>query len=192
MLLLGKYLLVLVAGLCLGLAATALTLQTGFGFGATRAGPWVAFARRDGAGLDPYARATFAHTGEIPLGATEGLSFLAHADSDGGRLDARCDYIVSGRTPAARRWTLSALSPEGRLLPNAAERYGFTSSELLRDARGGFRIVLSRHARPGNWTPLPQAGPFALMLRLYESEFSASSLAFDAQSLPTITRGDCS
>ncbi|WP_395665796.1 DUF1214 domain-containing protein [Methylocella sp.] len=189
--LIGKYLLVVVAGLCLGLLTTVVAVRTGFGFGALEAGPWTAYPRRDGIRVDPYARAARAHSGEIPPGATEGLSFLAFADSDGRALETRCDYRVSGPTPVARWWTLSALTPDGRPFANAAERYGFVSSEMLRDGAGRFAITLSRRARPGDWLPLGETRHFALMLRLYESEFSAAHAAYDAASMPRIERTAC-
>lgn len=188
--LLVRYLLVTVAGTALGLAAAALALNRGLGFGGVTAGPWTAWPKAGG-GADPYMRAMLAHSGEIPLGASEGLSFVARTDSAGRPLDPTCDYAVSGQTPQARYWTLSVSSPDGLLFANPSERSGFTSTELLRDASGAFLITLSRRARPGNWLPLAEHDPFILSLRLYESEFSAATLAFEATNLPRIERGAC-
>lgn len=189
MLLFGKYLLAAAAGIGLGLLLTVLTLQSGFRFGAVTAGPWTAFPRAGGP--DPYARAALAHSGELPLGASEGLSFAADSDSAGRTLDPRCDYVVSGRVPQGRLWTLTVMSPDGRLVDNPSRREGFTSRELLRDEAGGFAIALSRRARTGDWLPLAENGAFILALRLYESEFSAAALSFEAISLPQIARGAC-
>jgi hypothetical protein len=191
----GKFLLAGALGILLGLSLTFAALENGFGFGfglgAVKAGPWSAWPKTESGDLDPYARAMLAHSGEIPLGASEGVAFIAEGDSAGHRFEAACDYKVSGRTPQARYWTLTVMTPTGRLDANPAERNGFTSSEILRVADGGFAIFLSRHARPGNWLPLGNGETFILALRLYETDFSAATLALDATNLPTIERGAC-
>ncbi|MEJ0095951.1 MAG: DUF1214 domain-containing protein [Methylocella sp.] len=189
--LIGKFLLVGCAGVLLGLCITFATLQHGFGFGAVTAGPWTAWPKSGAGNFDPYARAGLAHSGELPMGASEGVSFIAHDDSAGAAFDANCDYTVSGETPKARHWTLTLLSPGGALLANAADRNGFTSSEILRSADGGFTISLSRSARPGNWLPIGAAKTFILDLRLYETELSPATVALDAANLPTIIKGAC-
>ncbi len=189
--LIGKFLLVGVVGVLIGLGVTFAALRGGVGFGAVNAGPWTAWPRAGDANIDPYLRAQLTRSGEIPLGASEGVSFVAQKDSAGGKLDGTCDYSVSGQTPQARYWTLTAMTPRGRLFANPAGRNGFTSSELLRAADGGFSIALSHNARPGNWLPLAYGKDFILVLRLYETEFSAGALAFEPANLPVIVRGYC-
>ena len=189
--LIGKFLLVGILGALLGLGVTVAALRGGVGFGAVRAGPWTAWPRAGDANIDPYLRAQLTRSGEIPLGVSEGVSFVAKNDSAGGPLNGACDYAVSGQTPQARYWTLTAMTPRGRLAANPAARNGFTSSEILRAADGGFSIALSHNARPGNWLPLPYGKDFILVLRLYETEFSAGALAFESANLPVIVKGYC-
>ena len=98
---------------------------------------------------------------------------------------------MSGQTPQARYWTLTATTPDGHLFATPARRNGFTSSEILRAADGGFTIALSTNARPGNWLPLVYRKDFILVLRLYENEFSAGALAFEPANLPLIVKGFC-
>ncbi len=167
---LGKFLLVACVGAFLGLSVTYLAIERGAGFNAVAAGPWVAYPKTGTDTVDPYARAMLAHSGEMPLGASEGLSFVARADSAGAAFDPACDYRFSGATPPARYWTLTLLSPEGFLVANKAQRNGFTSAEILRAADGGFAIAIARRARPGNWLPNGEAGKFILVLRLYDTE----------------------
>ena len=126
------------------------------------------------------------------LGTAEGLSFSAAVDSTGARLRTGCDYRVSGATPVARNWTLGLARPDGTLIATPFARYGFTSSELLRDARGDFHIDIARAARPGNWLPLPGEGDFLLVLRLYDSPHSTSAKTLEARELPTINAERCS
>jgi hypothetical protein len=189
--LIGKFLLAGLAGLLIGLGVTYASLKNGFGFGAVKAGPWIAWPKAGAASIDPYLRAMLTRSGEMPLGASEGISFVALNDSAGNRLNGACDYTVSGQTPQARYWTLTAMTPAGRIFANPADRNGFTSSEILRSADGGFVIALSHNARPGNWLPLAYGQHFILDLRLYETEFSAAAVAFDPASLPSIVQGTC-
>ena len=178
-------------GVALGLALTFVAVERGLGFGAVNAGPWTGWPRTGSRDADPYARAVLSRTGETPLGTAEGLSFVARADSAGALLDPRCDYVVGGATPAARWWTISVMTPEGRLVPNAARVTGFTSAEIVRDAEGAFEIIASSAARPGNWLPLEPSSPFIFVLRLYDTTLSATSSALDGNSMPSITRRRC-
>jgi len=186
-----KFLFVGFVGALLGLVATFAMIQHGSGLNAVRAGPWVAYPRIGAGDIDPYARAMLAQSGEMSLGASEGLSFVARGDSSGAAFSPDCDYTLSGEPPKARYWTLTLLSPKGYLVANAALRHGFTSTEILRSPNGGFDITLSRRARPGNWLPIGETKKFILVLRLYDTELSAATVALDADNLPKLVRGAC-
>ena len=185
-----KTLVAVAIGIALGLTMTFFAVERGLGFGAVRAGPWIGWPKTGSRDADPYARAVLSRTGETPLGIAEGLSFVARNDSNGALLDPRCDYSLRGPTPAARWWTLSVMTPEGRLIDNAAHEYGFTSAEVVRSADGDFEISASRSARSGNWLPLPEQ-PFVLVLRLYDTTISATASALDEKAMPSITRRRC-
>ncbi len=147
---------------------------------------WPALGGRD---VDPYARAITVRSGTLPLGAGEGLEFLAARDDAGRPLQASCSYTVAGAMPAARAWTLTVYDTAGKAY---GERAGFTSAEVLRAPNGEAQIVLSRRASPGNWLPLPAIGRFVLALRLYDSPQSADAAAIEPATMPRIIRGDCS
>ena len=181
-----------ISGAALGLLATSISLDRGFFFDAVHAGPWTGWPRAAAADSDPYAKAVISRTGEMPLGPAEGLSFIARIDSGGRKLDARCDYLISGQMPNARFWTLSILNSDGYIVEHATRRYGFTSGEVLRDGGHGFSILLSRSARPGNWLPIASDQSFVLMLRLYDSANSANAFSLESSELPNITRERCS
>jgi hypothetical protein len=187
---------VALAGAALGLGATAVTVSRGFGFETVRAGPWRAMPQVPATGGDPYARAAVSRSGQAPLGSAEGLGFTASVDSSGATLDAACDYRVGGAMPSARFWTLTVTDRQGHLVVAAAGaprlRAGFTSSEILRNAQGGFEISVARAARSGNWLPLVSAESFTLALRLYDSPHSLSAGALDASEMPEIIRERCS
>lgn len=180
---------VMIASLAFGLFATYASLHAGHGFAGVRAGPWAAWPRNGTMQIDPYARAVLARSGETPLGREEGLVFFARADSDGFALDGRCEYRIVSPTPPARFWTLGATRLDGGLIATPAERYGFTSSDVLRYGEGAFEIVIAREARPGNWLPVGD-GPFSLALRLYDTPLDTDA-ALDPAAFPRIAKAGC-
>jgi hypothetical protein len=178
-------------GVALGLLATWFAVERGYGFGAVNAGPWIAWPNAGSPEADPYARAVIARSAAIPLGLAEGLLFVARADSQDRELDPACDYRIRGRTPPARYWTLNAATPEGFLIPNAVGRYGFTSSEIVREDPEIVDIVAAREARAGNWLPIAGTRPFVLAFRLYDTIVRASARGVAADNMPSITRERC-
>jgi hypothetical protein len=186
-----KSLVVALAGIGLGLLATWLSIEKGRGFGAVHAGPWIGWPRAGTPNADPYARAAMARTGEVPLGLAEGLTFLAHEDSDGQQLQGSCQYKITPPVPPARYWTLSLATPEGKAISNDFGRTGLTSSEIIRSGADRFAVSVSATVEPGNWLPVNIRQPFVLVLRLYDTPASAAATALKAADMPAITRGAC-
>jgi len=180
----------MIAGLALGLFATVLSLNSGYGFNPLRAGPWTAWPTVGGAEIDPYARAVVARSGEAPLGRDQGLVFVANVDSAGAPLDGACDYSIVAPLPAARFWTIGLASPSGALLPNSTERYVFSSVDVLRREGGAFDIAVSRDARPGNWLSPGEARNFIILLRLYDTSLDVDARP-DPESFPKIMKLHC-
>ena len=177
-------------GVLLGLAFTIHSLDLdnrGLPAGAWRSTP------RDGGGdIDPYALAANARAGLLPLGTAEGLSFLATTDDAGRTLSSRCEYVIKGPMPSARYWTLSLLDPQGFPIANAANRYGFTSSETLQLGSDAVAIAVSTNARSGNWLPVGRAGDYTLMLRLYDTSLSTTGrTTFENVRMPSIKQSGC-
>ena len=85
----------------LGIGSAWLAVVGDVGFEAIRAGAWTAWPTAGADDSDPYIRARFARTGELPISAAEGTAFVAAADSSGEMLAGNCDYLITGRTPAA-------------------------------------------------------------------------------------------
>ena len=178
-------------GCALGLGLTAALVTRGPLFGAVRSGAWTGFPRA-GDAADPYARAAYARSAEIPLGSGEGLSFLARTDDTGAALRGTCSYVLRGGTMPARAWTLTVLDPDGRRpLADAETRDAFTSSEVLRRSDGRFEIALAPRAHPGNWLPTgDRERGFVLMLRLYDTVLSTAG-SLDPGLLPAIVGDGC-
>jgi hypothetical protein len=179
----------IVAG-AVGLGLTYFALTRGAAFGALTIGSWTAWPKTGTADADPYARASIARTGQLPVALGDGVSFTARSDDAGKPLDGRCDVVLSGVTPAARFWTLSLYNNEGELIANAIDRYGFSSQEILRRADGSFEIAVSPRANPGNWLPTAGVDRYTLVLRLYDTAVGVATKAGREVPMPAIeTRG---
>jgi hypothetical protein len=171
-----------------GLGATWLALTRGVAFGAVPIGPWTAWPRSGTRDIDPYARATIARTGELPIGSGDGVAFVARRDDYGRPLDGRCDAVVSGTTPQARFWTLTLYDPLGRLIGNAIERQGFTSQEIVRHGDGSFDIIVAPRSRPGNWLPSNGVERYVLVIRLYDTPVGVATRAAREAPMPSIAQ----
>ena len=189
-LLVGSIFALIVAAV-VGLGATWLTLSSGLAFGALQIGAWTSWPRTGTQGIDPYARATIARSGELPVGSGDGVAFLARADDNGRQLDGRCDVVLSGATPQARFWTVTLYDPAGRLVVNPVERYGFTSQEIVRRADGSVEIVIAPKSRAGNWLPSGGVERYVLELRLYDTPVGVATRAAREAPMPSLIVRSC-
>ena len=174
-----------------GLGATWFALTRGTAFGAISIGAWTAWPKTGTADIDPYARAAIARRGELPVGSGDGIAFYARTDDSGRNLDGRCEVVLSGVTPPARFWTLTLYDPDGRLVANSANRYGFTSQEITRFADGSFQIAVAPRARPGNWLPSGGVDRYLLVLRLYDTPVVAATRIGREAPMPAISQRAC-
>jgi len=184
------FLYALTIGAVCGLGLTWFGLGGGPMLGAMRIGPWTAWPEAGTQDADRYVRASLARSGDLPLGAGEGLAFTAEADSFGDALDGRCRYRVDPVVPPARWWTLTLYDENGQLVANPASRFGFTSAEVLRRGDGTTVISIAPEVRPGNWLPSPKA-PFSLVLRLYDTPIAAGFGRESEVSMPQVIREAC-
>ena len=180
---------VIAAGVGLGL--TALAVRHPPALDIIQDGAWVAIAKEGAPEVDAYALAALAHRGEVPHSIADGLTFRARTDDDGNVLSGSCTYIISGSIPAVRLWSLGIYDPDGKLFTNAAERFGYTNVDAVRDADGAVQIAVSPEARPGDWLPLSGKSDFVLVLRLYDTMAAAIAGGRAAPELPAIRRTGC-
>jgi hypothetical protein len=176
----------------IGLGATWLTLTRGVAFGSLTIGAWTAWPKNGSVDIDPYAHAMIARTGELPIGMGDGVAFFAHTDDAGHDFDGRCNFVISGLTPAARYWTLTLYDLQGRLVANTLHRHGFTSDEIVRDIDGQFTINVAPRARPGNWLPTGGIERFVLVLRLYDTPIGVATGTTKEGPMPSVVRKGCS
>jgi hypothetical protein len=175
----------------IGLGATWLAITQGTAYGGVTIGAWTAWPKVGTAGIDPYARAMVARSGELPVGSGDGVAFYARTDDVGRPLDGRCDAVIDGITPQARYWTTTLYDLEGRLVANSVQRYGFTSQEIIRRADGTFEITVGPRARPGNWLPSGGIERYVLVLRLYDTPIGVATRTGREAPMPSITQGAC-
>ena len=182
----------LILAAAIGLGATWMTTTRGVAFGSLSVGAWTAWPKNGSVDIDPYARATIARTGELPIGMGDGVAFYARTDDAGNNFDGRCTFTISGLTPAARYWTLTLYNLDGGLVPNAIDRHGFTSEEIVRQINGQFVINVAPRARPGNWLPTGGIERYVLVWRLYDTPIGVASRTTKEGPMPAVTRTGCS
>lgn len=190
-LLFGSFFTFLLAA-AIGLGATWFTLTRGVAFGSLTIGAWTAWPKSGSQEIDPYAHASIARDGVLPIGIGDGVSFYARADDAGHELDGRCTFTLSGMTPPARFWTVTLYNLDGGLVANAIHRHGFTSEEIVREGDGRFAINVAPQARPGNWLPTGGIERFVLVWRLYDTPIGVAATTMKEGPMPALQRKGCS
>jgi hypothetical protein len=183
------FILSLVIGSLSGLGLTWIMSARENGFGALDLGVWRSWPRSGTYDADPYARAVFARSGELPIGFSEGVTFVTAAGDDGRAIDGRCITRISGRLLPARFWTLTIYDGRGRLIENSATRYGFTSTEVQFGAQGQIDIWLSPRAHEGNWLPTGESERVVAVIRLYDMPTGVARS--ETAQMPKVTRERC-
>ncbi|MCW5680533.1 MAG: DUF1214 domain-containing protein [Xanthobacteraceae bacterium] len=184
------FIVVLAIGSASGLGLTWLLSGRDNGFGAVRIGAWQAWPKSGTLEADPYARAIFARSGELPVALAEGIAFSATSDDRGRVLDGRCVTKIKGRFLTARYWTITVYDGRGRLIENPAGRYGFTSAEITFNTDGETEIWLSPRVQPGNWLPTGENQQISVVVRLYDIPSGITARGEGAE-MPKITQERC-
>ena len=186
----AKIIAMLVAGTALGLFVTWFTIMHGTMPGGVSDGPWKTNLLIGSSGGSIYTRASVAVHGLLALNRSETIYYTTLTDSDGIRLDGRCTYLITGRDPPARWWSITVYGADDFLIPNPANRYSISKTSVTREANGAFTAPVA--PRPSGPNALPTNGQkFALTLRLYNP---AASVAADPAhvALPSIKKVACS
>lgn len=180
--------------LVLGLGSARYMIDGGFAAIIREGGPWKAWLQAGSSLADPYTKAHFARSGELPITSASGLTFSANTDDKGSRLSSYCEYEIIARPLAALWWTIAVYDEEGQLIPNAADRHAFSSQNLAILSDGSQRISLAPTARPGHWLPSGEGHYLTLRLRIIRPltlEQQQHSESINADSLPHIQRVKC-
>lgn len=174
-----------------GLVSSWYMVSAGSSLTTRSIGPWVTWTAEGRADADPYTRAHFARSGTLNLSTELAGTYIASYDSEGIRLHSSCEYSIKGQEIDARWWSMTAFDDKGRLIPNPAGRYAFTSDTVTVEPDNTFLVTLARDARPGNWLPTGGAGRLTLVLAVLEGANSTVDGEAANMSLPLIKRVAC-
>ena len=171
-----------------GLGSSWYMVEAGSIFTTTKVGPWKSWTWAARADADPYTRAHFVNAGMLTVSSQVQRTFVAHFDEAGSRLHSSCDYTIEGALKGADWWSIAVFDDGGKLIPNAADRYSFTSQTIVPGQAGRFAITLAREARTGNWLPTGGAGRLALVLNITDAHDAKGP---PDQGLPVIKKVKC-
>jgi hypothetical protein len=179
----------LVLAIALGLGSAYLSVISLSGAHTIQNGPWTTSLETGGANAGMYTRAYVALTGLLALNKDETIYFGATHDSSGAPLDGACAYRIEGRDPDARWWSVTLYASDHYLIPNPANRYSVSKSNVVRAPDGTFVIRLSSTQEASNWIATSPDG-FQITLRLYNP---GESVMADpaAAPLPSIVKEAC-
>jgi hypothetical protein len=186
----GNVIMFVMVAIVGGLGTSWYMIERGNGLTTHSVGAWTAWVAAGRADADPYTRAHFIRRGMLPVSSALALTMEAVSDGEGQRLHSSCEYLIEGDEPPGRFWSISVFDEQGRLIPNAAERYSYNSVTALRAPGGRFSIALARSARPGNWLPTGGAGRISLVLTVEEQRDIGGQSA-QAWLPPAIRRVSC-
>ena len=77
------------------------------------------------------------------------------------------------------------------MVPNALQRYGFTSQEIVRSSDGSFEVRVAARSRSGNWLPTGAVERYVLMLRLYDTPVGVATRSQRDAPMPAIATVGC-
>lgn len=116
---------------------------------------------------DIYTRALTAVYLLFALNKSEAIYFRTYVDNDGNKLKSECDYVIKGKDPECRWWSITAYGSDLFLIPNEYNKYSKSIKNTKRNSDGTFTIKVSPEFKDGNWIPVGKKGDFVLVIRLY-------------------------
>lgn len=132
-------------------------------------------------GEDDAVRSAVSLIGFGAMRAEDATYFSAETDAIGAPLSGAQDYTLTfdpDAVPVDAFWSISAyqIEPDGRrfFYDNPLGRHSINGDTpgLMRDAAGDLTLYLSSDApdQTGNWLPLPDDGPVAIIFRTYRPQ----------------------
>lgn len=186
-----SFILTCLAACFIGIGSAWVMLEDELKFNKVVLGEWEAWPSAGDVSADTYTKAYLARKGTVWMGTTEGLILFATNDSERDHLVGRCVYILKGKIPRGRLWTLTT-EVNSRSSENGIKAVHYiTSTDTIWEESGDLIINVSQRAQPGNWLKVGSEGGFNLILRVYDTPLTSGVLGLDIKT-PTITRGDCS
>jgi hypothetical protein len=176
-------------GLALGVGTARVAISNSLSGNVINNGIWSTDLTIGSSEAGAYTRASIALNGTLALKRSETIYYSADRDADGDTLTSNCNYVLEGRDPAARWWSVTVYDSDGYLLPEAKGRYSVSKTSVLRSQGGAFQIALTRDGRGANGIATG-TGDFTMVLRLYNPNPNVEA-APDKATLPQLRKGSC-
>lgn len=185
-----SFIFICIASCILGIGSAWVVLEGELKFDRINLGQWKIWPTAGEIDANPYIKAYLARKGTLWMGVSEGLMFVADEDSDHAAFNSRCDYVLQGKIPRGRLWTLTAQATARDVSnPNRSVSY-ITSADAVWEEDGQLIITISPDAQPGNWLEVGNEGDFRLVLRIYDTPLTSGALDAAIQT-PAIRKKDC-
>lgn len=185
-----KWISIVVLGVVIGIGSLLGTVRYMSDSQFVMNGPWRTSLATGSSEAGPYLRLVIALAGLLALDRNEAIYFSADTDSSGEPLLGSCTYKVSGITPQARWWSITAYGADFYLIPNDNKVYSASPASLSMAGDGSFSVIVGPESMADNWIPTGGVERFDLTLRLYNAgpEVAADPAGIE---LPAITRVGC-
>lgn len=155
-----------------------------------RLGEWTTVPSVGEAGQSPYTRARVALYGIWGLPPSEVVYFTGDRDASAAPLQRDCTYAVRGGLLPARFWSLT-LYRDGFFIPNASNRYSWSSADAQVGPSGAWTVTLASSGEGRNRLTFgARGGRFQLSLRLYQPK-SGIAEHRERTPLPVVVRLSC-
>lgn len=130
-------------------------------------GAWTINTLAGSKAANALTRARIAISGILALDRKETVYYFCHQDDTGAPLDPDGDWEISGQPFDCRWWSFTLYDEDHFLIDNPARRYSVHSDNVVFNADGSYRIVVSRNQHGANWLSAGNAKKLSLTLRLY-------------------------
>jgi hypothetical protein len=155
-------------------------------------GAWKTNVRAGSVGADMYTRAGIAVNALLALDRSETMYFLASTDDAGKTLRSSCIYRISGESPKARWWSITAYADDMYLFDAANRHYSLNGTTAKLDTSGNFAFSTGPKEHGDlYWVPTPGDRGMVLTLRLYNPEPSLQNDPSSLRPPAIVALGEC-
>jgi len=105
-----------------------------------------------------YALGHFRSQGLLPPGR-ETAYYVRDTDDDGQGLRTSCSYLLSGQEPAARWWSVNAMSEAA-----PGDRISLAAGDAILTGQKELKVAISKRMQPGNLLLVPDFGVMRVTL----------------------------
>jgi hypothetical protein len=174
--------LAVIGGIAIGLGSAAVRLSDAGSIAVPGNNAWAELDPASGNDVLPYSIGRYLGSGQVPPSVTI-RQFKRTRDEEGNALRGDCAYVLEGKVPPARWWTLAATDEEGRVV---GDQSVIVAGQAFRDAEGMMRVSFAPWPVSGNWVHVG-SGTYSLMLSLHDGQDEDET----PLTLPVVRKGRC-